>query len=139
MINKKVRFEYEFLRTEVAGIQLLGSEVKAIKDNKISMGESYCVFHNGELYVKNINISGNGTAYSHEPTRDRKLLLRKSELLKLQKDLVKGLAIVPYKLFKNERGNYKLEIVLGRGKKLHDKRNTIKERDISRETNKTLA
>jgi SsrA-binding protein len=61
------------------------------------------------------------------------------ELLKLQKDLVKGLAIVPYKLFKNERGNYKLEIVLGRGKKLHDKRNTIKERDISRETNKTLA
>ena len=139
MINKKVRFEYEFLRTEVAGIQLLGSEVKAIKDNKISMGESYCVFHNGELYVKNINISGNGTAYSHEPTRDRKLLLRKSELLKLQKDLVKGLTIVPYKIFKNERGIFKIEIVLARGKKLHDKRATIKEREIGREIAKALA
>lgn len=138
MINKKVKFEYEFIRTEIAGIQLQGSEVKAIKDNKISMGESYCVFRNGELFVKNINISGNGTAYGHEPTRDRKLLLKKRELVKLEKDLIKGLAIVPYRLFKNERGCYKLEIVLGRGKKLHDKRATIKERDINRETNKIL-
>jgi SsrA-binding protein len=138
-VNKKAKFEYEFIRTEVAGIQLHGSEVKSIKDGKISMTEAFCVFIGDELYVKNINISGNGTAYSHEPIRDRKLLLRKGELAKLQKDLIKGFSIVPYKLFKNERGHYKLEIVLGRGKKLHDKRATIKDRDIKREITKTLA
>ncbi len=138
-VNKKARFEYEFIRTEVAGIQLHGSEVKSIKDGKISMTEAFCVFIGGELYVKNINITGNGTAYSHEPIRDRKLLLKKQELIKLQKDLIKGFTIIPYKIFKNERGVFKMEIALARGKKLHDKRATIKERDISREINKILA
>ena len=97
------------------------------------------MFVNGELYVKNINITGNGTAYSHEPIRDRKLLLKKQELVKLQKDLIKGLTIVPYKIFKNERGVFKIEIALARGKKLYDKRATIKEREIGREIAKTLA
>ncbi len=138
-VNKKARFEYEFIRTEVAGIQLHGSEVKSIKDGKISMTEAFCVFVDGELYVKNINITGNGTAYSHEPIRDRKLLLKKKELVKLQKDLIKGLTIVPYKMFKNERGVFKMEIALARGKKLHDKRATIKEREIGREIAKALA
>jgi SsrA-binding protein len=138
-VNKKARFEYEFIRTEVAGIQLHGSEVKSIKDGKISMTEAFCVFIGGELYVKNINITGNGTAYSHEPIRDRKLLLKKQELIKLQKDLIKGFTIIPYKFFKNERGVFKMEIALARGKKLHDKRATIKERDINREINKILA
>jgi SsrA-binding protein len=138
-VNKKARFEYEFIRTEVAGIQLHGSEVKSIKDGKISMTEAFCVFIGGELYVKNINITGNGTAYSHEPIRDRKLLLKKQELIKLQKDLIKGFTIIPYKIFKNERGVFKMEIALARGKKLHDKRATIKERDINREINKILA
>lgn len=138
-VNKKAKFEYEFIRTEVAGMQLSGSEVKSIKDGKISMTEAFCVFVDGELYVKNINITGNGTAYSHEPTRDRKLLLKKKELVKLQKDLIKGFTIVPYKIFKNERNVFKIEIALARGKKLHDKRATIKERDINREIAKTLA
>ena len=138
-VNKKAKFEYEFIRTEVAGMQLSGSEVKSIKDGKISMTEAFCVFVDGELYVKNINITGNGTAYSHEPTRDRKLLLKKKELVKLQKDLIKGFTIVPYKIFKNERNVFKIEIALARGKKLLDKRATIKERDINREIAKTLA
>ena len=139
MLNKKAKFDYEFIRTEVAGIQLTGSEVKAINAGKISMTDSFCVFIDGELFVVGFNISGNNTAYSHEPTRNRKLLLRKQELNKLTRDLIKGLTIVPYKLFKNERGIYKLEIALARGKKTYDKRNTIKERDINREVNKTLA
>ncbi len=138
-VNKKAKFEYEFIRTEVAGIQLHGSEVKSIKDGKVSMTEAFCVFIGDELYVKNINITGNGTAYSHEAIRDRKLLLKKQELVKLRKDLIKGFTVIPYKIFKNERGVFKMEIALARGKKLHDKRATIKERDISREINKILA
>lgn len=138
-VNKKAKFEYEFIRTEVAGIQLYGSEIKSIKDGKLSFNEAFCVFVDDELFVKNINISGNGTAYSHEPIRDRKLLLKKRELVKLQKDLIKGFTIVPYKIFKNERGLFKIEIALGRGKKLHDKRATIKERDIKKEISKALA
>lgn len=137
-INKKAKFEYEFIRTEIAGIQLTGSEVKSIKAGKVSMTEGFCVFINDELYVKNINISGNGTAYSHEPTRDRKLLLKKKELVKLQKDLIKGFTIVPYKIFKNDRGIFKIEIALARGKKLYDKRAAIKERDFNKEIVKTL-
>jgi len=131
-VNKKAKFEYEFIRTEVAGIQLYGSEIKSIKDGKLSFNEAFCVFVDDELFVKNINISG-------EPIRDRKLLLKKRELVKLQKDLIKGFTIVPYKIFKNERGLFKIEIALGRGKKLHDKRATIKERDIKKEISKALA
>jgi SsrA-binding protein len=138
-VNKKAKFEYEFIRTEVAGMQLHGSEVKSIKNGKISMNEAFCVFVGNELYVKNINITGNGTAYSHEAIRDRKLLLKKKELVKLQKDLIKGLTIVPYKIFKNERGIFKIEVVLARGKKLHDKRATIKNREMDREIAKALA
>ena len=138
-VNKKAKFEYEFIRTEVAGMQLYGSEVKSIKYGKISMSEAFCVFIDDELYVKNINITGNGTAYSHEPIRDRKLLLKKKELVKLQKDLIKGFTIVPYKIFKNERGMFKIEIALARGKKLHDKRAAIKDRDIKKEISKILA
>jgi SsrA-binding protein len=138
VVNKKARFDYEFLRTEVAGIQLMGSEVKAINDGKISLVDSFCVFISDELFLVGSNIPGNNTAYSHEPIRHRKLLLKKRELIKLRRELVKGLTIVPYKIFKNERGMYKIEIALARGKKNYDKRNTIKERDIDRETSKNL-
>jgi len=133
IINRRVKFEYEFIRTEVAGIQLMGSEVKSINDGKITMSESFCLFIGDELFVKNIHITDNGTAYSHEPLRDRKLLLKRKELNKLKKDLIKGLTIVPYKVFKNDRGLYKIEIVLAKGKNLYDKRQSIKEKDIKRE------
>ena len=135
IVNRRIKFEYEFIRTEVAGIQLMGSEVKSINDGKITMGESFCLFIGDELFVKNIHITDNGTAYCHEPLRDRKLLLKRKELNKLKKDLIKGLTIVPYKVFKNDRGLYKIEIVLAKGKNLYDKRQSIKEKDIKREIN----
>jgi len=133
VINKKVRYEYEFIRTELAGIQLQGSEVKSISSGKISMSESYCLFIGNELFVRNIHIAENGTAYTHQPIRDRKLLLKRRELNKLKKELINGLTIVPYKIFKNDRGLYKVEVVLAKGKKLYDKRQTIKDRDLKRD------
>ena len=130
IINKKVRFEYEFIQTEIAGISLLGSEVKSIRQGKVSISESFCYFNNGELYVKGMNISDYGYGSSHDTTRNRKLLLKKKELRDLENQLVKGFTILPYRLFLNDKGLIKVEIVLGRGKKLHDKRESIKKRDI---------
>jgi SsrA-binding protein len=133
IVNKKSKFEYEFIQVETAGIKLKGSEVKSIRMGKASISEGYCYFSNGELYVKGMNISDYGFGSSHETVVDRKLLLKKKELRGLQKNLVVGLTIVPYRLFINERGFVKLEIALARGKKLYDKRQTIKERDIDRD------
>lgn len=137
-MNKRVKFEYEVIRTEIAGIVLIGSEVKSIKSGKVSLSESYCVFINNELVLKNANITEMSSSYTHKSTQDRKLLLKKVELDRLKKELVKGLTIVPYRIFENERGLIKVEVVLGRGKKLHDKRDTIKNRDIEREISRTL-
>lgn len=134
--NRKVRFEYHILDTYIAGIVLHGTEIKSIRNGKISMNDSFCYFNNGELYIKNILISETKDAFTHSAKRDRKLLLKKKELNKLSDSLVKGLTILPYKIFMNDRGIVKLEIVLGRGKKLYDKRETIKERDINRELKK---
>ena len=134
--NRKVRFEYHILDTYIAGIVLQGTEIKSIRNGKISMNDSFCYFNNGELYIKNILISETKDAFTHSDKRDRKLLLKKKELNKLSDSLVKGLTILPYKIFMNDRGIVKLEIVLGRGKKLYDKRETIKERDINRELKK---
>ncbi len=133
IINKKARFEYEFIQTEIAGISLLGSEVKSIRQGKVSISESFCYFNNGELYVKGMNISDYGYGSSHDTTRNRKLLLKKKELRDLENQLVKGFTILPYRLFLNDKGLIKVEIVLGRGKKLHDKRESIKKRDIDRD------
>lgn len=133
IINKKVKFEYEFIQTEIAGIQLIGSEVKSIRESKISISESYCYFNNGELFVKGMTISDYGYGTFHETNRDRKLLLKKKELKKLEDQLIKGLTVIPYRVFINDRGLIKIEIVLGRGKKLYDKRETIKTRDINRD------
>jgi SsrA-binding protein len=99
----------------------------------ISMVDTFCYFNNGELFVKGMNVTSNNVAYSHDPSRDRKLLMKKKELRKLEKELINGLTIVPYRLFRDERGLIKMEIVLAKGKKLWDKRNSIKERDVSRE------
>lgn len=139
IINKKAKFEYEFIRTEVAGICLMGSEVKSIKLGKVSISESYCIFVNGELILKNANISEMNSSFTHKTSQDRKLLLKKKELRRFEKELIKGYTIIPYRIFENDRGLIKLEIVLGRGKKTFDKRNTIKNRDIKRELERDLS
>lgn len=117
----------------VVGIKLLGSEVKSIRDGKVSLVDAYCFFNDGELFVKGMNIPEYKQSYTHEPLRDRKLLLKKKELIKLEKELVKGLTLIPYKIYSTERGLLKMEIVLGKGKKLYDKRESLKEKDIKRE------
>jgi len=131
--NKKVKFEYTFIDTYVTGIKLIGSEVKSIRLGKVSLTDTYCYFYKGELYLKGLNISETNVAYSHTAIRDRKLLLKRKQLNKLENEILKGLSIVPYKIFINDRGLVKVEIVLGKGKKLWDKRDSIKERDINRD------
>ncbi len=135
--NKKASFEYSFLDTYVAGIVLTGTEVKAIRMGNVNMQEAYCFFNqNGELFVKNLHISkyNEGTYNNHEPMRERKLLLKKKELNKLLgKSEEKGLTIVAVRMFMNDRGFAKLEIALAKGKKLYDKREDIKTRDVKRE------
>jgi SsrA-binding protein len=138
IVNKKAKFEFSFIRTEISGIQLSGSEVKSIRLGKVSLVDSFCFFNENELFVKNINVNNDGSAFTHIPVRDRKLLLKKRELNKLKNDLIDGLTIIPYRLFVNDRGMIKVEIALAKGKKLYDKRETIKKRDIEREIKKFL-
>ncbi|MCS6824330.1 MAG: SsrA-binding protein [Cytophagaceae bacterium] len=135
--NKKAFFEYTFLDEYVAGIALTGTEIKSIRAGNVSLQDAYCIFLDDELYVKNMNIAvyKQGTHYNHNPMRDRKLLLKKNELKKLKSKVSeKGLTIVVKKIFINNRGLAKMEIALAKGKKLHDKREQIKNRDIERET-----
>jgi len=133
--NRKARFEYEILDTYIAGIVLRGTEIKAIREGKASIAEGFCEFNNQELYVINMTVqeyshSGN---YSHQPKSERKLLLNKRELKKLEKEVKNtGLTIIPLLLFTNEKGLAKLEIALCRGKKQYDKRESIKDRDSKR-------
>jgi|TARA_R110000782_G_scaffold270436_1_gene371045 SsrA-binding protein len=134
--NRKAKFEYEFLETFTAGIQLSGTEIKSIRAGKANIADGYCFFYNDELFVKNVFIAEyeQGTYNNHEPRRVRKLLLNRSELDKLikkKKDV--GLTIVPVSLFINNKGFAKLEIALAKGKKLHDKRETLKAKDTKRE------
>jgi SsrA-binding protein len=134
--NKKASFEYQFLETFIAGIMLSGTEIKSIREGKVSLQEGYCIFEEDELFVRQMHISKyeEGTYNNHDPIRDRKLLLNKKELKKLfLKSRDAGLTIIPVRLFINERGFAKLEIALAKGKKLHDKREGIKERDVKRE------
>jgi len=133
VVNKKAKFEYEFIDTYTAGVVLTGVEVKFIRDGRLSFVDSFCAFIGGELFVRNISISGTG---NDNIKRDRKILLKKRELARLQKELIKGLTIVPYRLFLNEKGLIKIEVILAKGKKLYDKRETIKARDVEREINR---
>jgi len=127
--NKKTRFEYNFLETYEAGIVLTGMEVKGIRQGNVNLTDTYCFFKDNDLWVKNIFISlGND-----DSKRERKLLLKKVELKRLKSKLINGLTIVPTKIYINDRGFVKVEIVLAQGKKLYDKRETIKNRDIERE------
>ncbi len=131
--NKKARFDFEILDTYTAGIVLSGTEIKSIRESKASISESFCEFNsNGELFVINMQIDeySHGSHYNHRPKAERKLLLNRGELKKLEKEVKNsGLTIVPLKLFINDRGLAKINIGLARGKKLYDKRETIKDRD----------
>lgn len=134
--NKKASFDYEFLEKYVAGLALQGTEIKSIREGKVNLQDGYCYFSNGEAFAKGVNIStySQGTHYNHEPLRARKLLLKKTEIRKLESKVEeKGLTLVPIRLFINDRGLAKLEIALARGKKTHDKRESIKDKDIKRE------
>jgi len=133
--NKRASFEYQFLDTYITGIMLTGTEIKSIRQQKVSLQDAYCYFDDGELFIKNMNIARytEGTYYNHDPLRERKLLLKKNELRKLENKLDDGLTIVPLRLFINDRGLAKIEIALAKGKKLYDKREDIKARDVARE------
>ncbi|PSL04991.1 SsrA-binding protein [Cecembia rubra] len=134
--NKKASFEFEFLDTFIAGIVLRGTEIKSVREGKVSLTEAYCYFKRGELFVKQMHIAPYSMAasYNHDPVRERKLLLNKKELDKLESKFEeKGLSIVPIRIFINDKGLAKMEIALARGKKLHDKREDIKSKDVKRE------
>ncbi len=137
--NRRASFDYSFIEKYIAGIVLVGTEIKAIREGKASLVDSYCYFKNDELYIKNLNISHytEGNVYNHEPTRERKLLLNKKELVKIKKKLTdKGITIVPTLLFTSDSGYAKLEIALAKGKKLYDKRENLKTKDLNREMNR---
>jgi len=135
--NKKARFEFEILDKLVAGIQLTGTEIKSIRLSKARITESFCEFNErGELFVVNMYIEEYlyGHHYNHKPKSERRLLLNKRELKSLKKDVeAKGNTIVPLRLFINDNGFAKLEIALAKGKKTHDKREVIKDRDNKRD------
>lgn len=140
IVNRRASFEYQFLDKYSAGIMLMGTEIKSIREGKVNMQDGYCVIHNGELYLHNVHISTytEGTHYNHEPMRVRKLLLNKSELKRLEKGVQEqGVTIIPTRVFINDRGFAKVEIALARGKKLHDKREDIKAKDIKREMDRS--
>jgi SsrA-binding protein len=137
--NKRASFEYEFIDTYTAGIVLTGTEIKSIRAGKASLVDSYCYFVGKELFVKNMNIADYwwGSFNKHDPRRDRKLLLNKRELSKLfRATREKGLTIVVTKLFITDNGYAKLNIALARGKREYDKRETIKEKDMKRESDR---
>lgn len=130
--NKRAKFEFEFIEKYTAGIVLAGTEIKSIRLGKASIADSFCEFQNGELFMINSHIEeyAYGTHYNHKAKSERKLLLNKKELKSLHKSVQnKGLTIVPLRLFTNEKGLAKIDIALAKGKKLFDKRETIKDRD----------
>lgn len=139
--NKKAYFEYHILDKYTAGIELLGTEIKSIREGKANLNDAFCSFFNDRLYVRNMHIAeySHGSFYNHEAKRDRALLLTKKELKKLrEKGEEKGYTIVPLHLFISERGFAKLEIGLAQGKKTFDKRDSIKERESKIELDRAM-
>ena len=135
-VNRKAKFEYHFIDTFEAGLKLQGTEIKAIRTGDVNMSDAYCTFRKGELWVKSLYIKEYiyGTYANHESRQDRKLLLKRRELNKLEKKVkAKGFTIIPYRLYLNERGFAKLEIQLAQGKKAYDKRESIKQKDQKRD------
>ena len=138
--NKKARFEYELLDIYTAGMQLLGTEIKSIRQGKASIAEAYCYMKEGELWIKNMHIAEYdfGNINNHDPIRDRKLLLNKHELQKIDKKLKdQGVTIVALKVFLNKKGLAKIDIAVARGKKLYDKRHSLKEKDVKRDIDRS--
>lgn len=136
IINRKAKYEYHFLAEIEAGIKLTGTEIKSIRNGEANLKDAYCLFKKGELWAKSIFIAEYkfGNQNNHETRRDRKLLLRKPELRKLERKVKeKGFLIVPYRMYISERGLAKVEIILGQGKKSYDKRESIKQKDNKRE------
>lgn len=139
--NKRAYFDYHILETFVAGIALLGTEIKAVRQGKVNMSDAFCMFIGDILYVRNLHISeySHSSFYHHDIKRDRALLLKKKELKKIMaKGEEKGFAIVPIRIFTNERGFAKLELGIGQGKKEFDKRDSIKERESKRELDRAM-
>ena len=136
IVNRKAKFEYHFIQGYEAGIMLKGTEVKSLRLGEANLNDAYCLFMNDELFIKNMYIAEyeKGNINNHETRRDRKLLLKKSELRKIQKkSQEKGFTIIPYRIFFSDRGLAKIEIQLVQGKKSYDKRHSIKEKDVRRE------
>ena len=139
--NRRARFDYQFIEHFIAGIVLQGTEIKSIREGKAGLSDSYCYFKGGELYVRNMHIAEYSEASfkNHEPLRERKLLLSRTELRKLENKLKdQGLTIVPVKLFISDKGFAKLDIALAKGKKEFDKRQDIKKKDIEREIGRKI-
>ena len=139
--NKKAKFEYEFVETYTAGIQLFGTEIKSIRNNKASISEAYAIMVKNELFIRNMFIADyeNGGHFNHESKRDRKLLLNKLELTKINKKTKnKGLTIIPTRLFISSNGWAKMNIAIAKGKKIYDKREDLKTKDIKREIDRKL-
>jgi len=139
--NKKASHDYEFLDKYITGIRLTGTEIKSIRLGKASIAESYCLFHDGELFIKGMHIAEYywGNLNNHDPLRERKLLLTKKELHKIERKVKEsGLTIIPLKVFINERGLAKAEIAISKGKKEYDKRETIKKKDVNREMDRFI-
>ncbi len=139
--NKRATFDYEILDTYKAGVVLTGTEIKSIRLGKASLVDSYCFFANGELWIKNMYIAEYfyGTYNNHTARRERKLLLQKKELSKLEKSVKEsGLAIIPSRLFINEKGLAKITIALGKGKKSYDKRQSLREKDDKRQMDRMM-
>ena len=139
--NRSAFHEYFFDNKYVAGVVLTGTEVKSLREGKASFNDSYCIIHKGEIWLKSLHIAeySHGTVNNHDPIRDRKLLLQKREINKIEGKLKeKGYTLIPLRIFFNEKNLIKVEIGLGKGKKLHDKRETIKNRDVEREMKRFL-
>lgn len=139
--NKRARFEYALDEEFTAGIVLSGTEIKSIRNGKASILEAYCVVDNSQVFIRNMHVSPyeNGSFYNHQARSDRKLLLNKKEIKRLEKWVkIKGNTIVPLRLFLSEKGWLKVEIATGVGKKLHDKRQDLKEKDDKRDMDRAM-
>ena len=139
--NKKARFEYELLDFFTAGMQLLGTEIKSIRQGKASIQEGFCFMKDGELFIKNMHIAEYdfGNINNHDPLRERKLLLKRIELKKIEKKLKdQGVTVVPLKVYITEKGLAKMDIALARGKKLYDKRQSLKDKDMKRDSDRKM-
>ncbi|HVB03724.1 MAG TPA: SsrA-binding protein [Chitinophagaceae bacterium] len=141
ILNRSASYEYSLSDRLTAGIALTGTEIKSLRDGKASFTDAFCYFSKGELFIKNLHIAeySHGNIFNHDPVRERKLLLHKRELRKLETRIKeRGFTLIPLKLFINEQGLAKMEIALAKGKKVYDKRQSIKKRETEREIRRHL-